>query len=72
MGRTHLHSHGHVFEACYRAIAKALNVRPEPLSRSSDGRFVSRKETKSKQLREEMQASANAELAGEIERVRAA
>lgn len=59
---THLHSHAHLFELTYRAIAAALNVRPDPLSRSADGRFISRKETKSRQLREEMQSIAHLPL----------
>lgn len=55
-------SYAHLNELCYRAVARALGVRPKPLTRDELGRYISRKETKSKEIRAELAAQNNASL----------
>jgi hypothetical protein len=54
---SHLHSPAHVEEVCWQAVRRALGI-TMPVSRDTSGRYVSRKETKSRELREEMLAAA--------------
>ena len=67
----HTHSYAHVNELAYQAIRKALDLR-EPIRRDALGRYVSRKETKSAQIREELQAKANKPLEDALDTLREA
>lgn len=69
---TRLHSFEHVNEVGYRAVMRALFPSGFPVRRDALGRYVSRKETKSAQIREELQAKANKPLEDALDTLREA
>ena len=68
MGR-HPHSYAHLNELAYQAVRRAI-LPGYPRPRSTDGRFLSRIETKAAEIRSELSAVSNHTLSEAIEAIR--